>query len=181
MKYVLRCAAVALAMVLGACFESAQPLIAAGEGDFPFGQLVRYTFYEWDKEKGIWQPNETGTLKRVDDHYVELDDGGRRSDENPIQFKSVGNGYFIGQQKENAVYIYDLLRLQNDIAYQYGLACADEDRKFAEQGLLDSFTASERSGNTCKVSSFDKLRQIFLALAAERRQPQGMYAIQRQN
>ena len=177
--HVGRFAALILAAVVGACFESAEPLIAANDADFPFDKGVRYTFYEWDKERRVWHPNETGTLRRDGEHYVQLDDGSQRTDPDPIMFKSIGNGYFIAQQKENAAYIYDLVRLQNDMAYQYGLACANEDRKFADQGLLDSFTPTDRSGNTCRVSSFDKLRQIFLAIVAERPQPQGMYTIDR--
>jgi hypothetical protein len=171
--------AVALAAVLGACFESAEPLIATNDADYPFDKGVRYTFYEWDKERRTWQPQETGTLRREGDHYVQLDDGAKRNDPSPILFKDIGRGYFIAQQKESSAYIYDLVLLQNDIAYQFGFACATEDKAFADKGLLDSFTPTERSGNTCRVSNFDKLKEIFFAIAAERQQPQGMYAIDR--
>jgi hypothetical protein len=174
-----RCAAVGLAAVLAACFESAEPLIGANGGDFPLAPLTRYTFYEWDKERRTWQPNETGTLRREGDHYVQLDDGGRLNDANPIRLKTIGNGYFIAQQQNNALYIYDLLRIQNDVVYQFGFPCSPADRKFLDQGLLDAFTADERWGNSCKVSSFDKLRQIFLANAAEQGQPHGMYVLDR--
>jgi hypothetical protein len=178
-RHVQRFAALGLAIGLAACFESTEPLIGT-DGDFPFGDGVRYTFYEWDKEKGVWQPNETGTVQREGDHYVELDDGGQRNDASPIRFKDIGNGgYFIAQQRQdNGVYIYDLLKVQSDnLAYQFGFACRTEDRKFADQGLIDSFTADERWGNTCKVSDLDKLKRVFLAIAAEVNQPQGMYAI----
>ena len=177
--HVQRLAAVGLAAMLAACFESADPLIAAAEADFPFGPITRYTFYEWDKEKRTWQPNETGTVRREADHYIQLDDGGRLNDANQIRFKAIGNGYFIAQQQNDAVYIYDLLRIQNDIVYQFGFPCAATDRKFLDQGLLDAFVADERWGNSCKVSSLDKLRRIFLANAAEQGQPHGMYALHR--
>jgi len=179
MKQVLRCAVVALAMALGACFESAQPLIAAADADFPFDRSIRYTFYEWDKEKSTWQPSETGTVNRDGDHYVQLDDGGLVKDAAPFLLKSIGNGYFIAQQPNNAVYIYDLLRFQGDIVYQYGMACADADKKYADRGLLDSFTKDTPSGNTCSVSSFDRLSQTLRAIANDRPQPQGMFAITR--
>ena len=173
------CAAVALAAMLAACFESAEPLIVASQADFPFAQVSRYTFYEWDKERRVWQPHETGTLKREGDHYVQLDDGGRLDGSNAIRLKAIGDGYFIAQQQSNAIYIYDLLRMQNNIVFQFGFACAEADRRFVEQGLLDSFTPTERSGNVCRVSSLEKLRQIFLANAAEQNQPYGMFTIDR--
>jgi hypothetical protein len=179
LRHVQRFAAVGLAAILAACFESAQPLIAANEAEFPFGALTRYTFYEWDKERRSWQPNETGTVKREADHYVQLDDGGRLSDSNPIRLKGIGDGYFIAQQQNNSTYVYDLMKIQNDVAYQFGFPCSAADKKYVEQGLLDGFTADDRWGNTCRVSSFDKLRQIFLANAAEQNQPLGMYALQR--
>src|SRR5687768_1219666 len=115
MTIILRCAAVGLAMALGACFESVQPLIAAGSADFPFDRPVRYTLYEWDKEKSTWQPSETGTVNRDGDHYVQLDDGGLVKDAKPFLLKSIGNGYFVAQQPNDAVYIYDLVRMQGDI------------------------------------------------------------------
>jgi len=179
MKHVQRCAALALAAVLGACFESAQPLISAGDGDFPFDRSVRYTFYEWDKDKGTWQPSETGTVNREGDHYVQLDDGGLVNDAKPFLLKSIGNGYFIAQQPNDAVYFYDLLRIQGDIVYQYGMPCTEADKKFADQGLLDSFTKDTQYGNTCRVSNFDKLTQVLLAIAKDRPQPQGMYGLTR--
>ena len=44
MKTILRCAVVVVAMAVGACFESAQPLISAKTADFPFERSIRYTF-----------------------------------------------------------------------------------------------------------------------------------------
>jgi hypothetical protein len=179
MKQVLCCAVVGLAIALGACFESAQPLIAAKDADFPFQSTIRYTFYEWDKAKSTWQASETGTVNRDGDHYVQLDDGGLVKDAAPFLLKSIGNGYFIAQQPNNAVYIYDLLRFQGDIVYQYGIACADADKKYADQGLVDSFTKDTQFGNTCRVSSFAKLSQTLRAIANDRPQPQGMFTIAR--
>jgi hypothetical protein len=177
--HIQRVAAVGLAAVLAACFESAQPLIAANEAEFPFGEMTRYTFYEWDKERRTWQPNETGTVRREADHYLQLDDGGRIADASPIWLKSIGDGYFIAQQKNNNAYIYDLLKIQNDVVYQFGFPCAAADQKYVGQGLLDGFIADDRWGNTCRVSSFDKLKQIFLANAAAQNQPLGMYGLHR--
>jgi hypothetical protein len=179
MKQVLRCAVIGLAMALGACFESAQPLIAPGNADFPFNTGVRYTFYEWDKDKGIWQPSETGTVNREGDHYVQLDDGGLVKDAKPFLLKSIGNGYFVAQQPNEMVYVYDLLRIQGDIVYQYGMPCTDADKTFADDGLLDSFTKDTQYGNTCTVSDFDKLTQVLRTIAKDRPQPQGMYALTR--
>ena len=177
MKQVLRFAVVGLAMALGACFESAQPLISSGNADFPFTTNVRYTFYEWDKEKKGWQPSETGTVNRDGDHYVQIDDGGLTQDAKPFLLKSIGNGYYIAQQPNDMVYIYDLMKIQGDVVYQFGMPCTDADKTFADQRLLDSFTKDSFGGNSCRVSDFDKLAQVLLAIAKERPQPQGMYAI----
>jgi hypothetical protein len=59
------------------------------------------------------------------------------------------------------------------------MACADTDKKYADQGLIDSFVKDTPSGNTCRVSSFDKLSQTFRAIANDRPQPQGMFGIVR--
>jgi hypothetical protein len=178
MKTILRCAVVVVAMAVGACFESAQPLISAKTADFPLGTNLRYTFYEWDKEKKTWQPSETGTVNRDGDHYVQLDDGGLVKDATPFLLKSVGDGYFIAQQPNDMVYIYDLLKIQGDVIYQFGMPCEDADKKFADQGLLDRFIETQY-GNTCRVSDFDKLKQVLFAIAKERPQPQGMFGITR--
>jgi hypothetical protein len=177
MKTILRCAVVVVAMAVGACFESAQPLISAKSADFPLGPNLRYTFYEWDKEKKTWQPSETGMVNREGDHYVQIDDGGLVRDAKPFLLKSIGDGYFVAQQPDERVYIYDLLKIQGDVVYQFGMPCADADKKFADQGLLDSFMKDTQYGNTCRVSDFDKLKQVLFAIAKERPQPQGMYAI----
>ena len=180
MKHALRLAILGLAIALGACFQSVQPLIAAKDADFPFTSSFRYTLYEWDKEKSVWTPSETGTVNREGDHYVQLDDGGLVREAKPFLLKSIGNGYFIAQQPSgDMVYIYDLLKIQGDIIYQFGMPCTDADRKYADQGLLDSFMKDTQYGNTCRVSDFDKLRQVLLAVAKERPQPQGMYGIVR--
>jgi hypothetical protein len=178
MKQILRFAILTLAIALGACFESVQPLIAAKDADFPFDRTFRYTLYEWDKKKSVWTPSETGTVNRDGDHYVQVDDGGLVKDATPFLLKSVGNGYFIAQQPNDMVYIYDLLKIQGNVVYQFGMPCSDEDKKYADRKLLDSHVGGQY-GNSCRVSNFDKLRQVLLAVAKERPQPQGMYAITR--
>lgn len=175
MKTILRCAVVVVAMAVGACFESAQPLISAKGADFPLGTNLRYTFYEWDKEKKTWQPSETGMVNREGDHYVQIDDGGLVRDAKPFLLKSIGDGYFVAQQPDDRVYIYDLLKIQGDIVYQFGMPCEDADKKYADKGLLDFMET--QYGNTCRVSDFDKLKQVLFAIAKERPQPQGMYAL----
>ncbi len=177
MKTILRCAVVVVAMAAGACFESAEPLISAKSADFPFGTNLRYTFYEWDKEKKTWQPSETGMVNRDGDHYVQIDDGGLVKEAKPFLLKSIGDGYFIAQQPNEMAYIYDLLKIQGDIVYQFGMPCTDVDKTFADQGLIDSFMKDTQYGNTCRVSDFDKLKQVLFAIAKERPQPQGMYAL----
>jgi hypothetical protein len=176
MKTILRCAVVVVAMAAGACFESAEPLISATSADFPLGTNLRYTLYEWDKEQKTWTPSETGMVNREGDHYVQIDDGGLVKDAKPFLLKGIGDGYFIAQQPNEKTYIYDLLKIQGDIVYQFGMPCEDADKTFADQGLLDGFMETQY-GNTCRVSDFDKLKQVLFAIAKERPQPQGMYAL----
>ena len=163
-----------LAAMLCGCFQSAQPLINAQNADYPFDGTFHYTFYEWSKDSKTWSPSDTGTIKRDGDHYMQLADVGTDNGD-PFFLKSIGDNLYIAQQPDKSNFIYDLVRLNGNIIYQYGLACSDEDQKFAAQGLIDSFKPESSGSNTCVVSSLDKLTRMFRAIAAERRQPQGMF------
>ena len=164
-------------VMLGGCYESATPLIAARDADFPFERTFHYTFYEWNKDTRNWQPSETGTISRDGDHYVQLTDVGTNDKGDPFLLKSIGDNYYIAQQPNNANFIYDLVRINGNIVYQYGMICADEDKKFVTQGLIDSFKTDSTRGNICAVSNLDKLARLFRAIAAERPQPQGMFGM----
>jgi len=166
---------VVLTMLLGGCFESATPLIAAANADYPFAQTFHYTFYEWNKDAKNWQPSETGTISRDGDHYVQLADLSSSDKGDPFLLKSIGDNYYIAQQPNNSTFIYDLVRINGNIIYQYGMNCADTDKKFVAQGLIDSFKTESTRGNVCAVSSLDKVGRLFRAIAAERPQPQGMF------
>jgi hypothetical protein len=167
-----------LALMLGGCFESELPLIAAQEADYPFERGFHYTFYEWNKEARNWEPSETGSVQRDGDHYMQLADVGVSDKGDPFLLKSIGDNYYIAQKSDNSssIYVYDLVRINGNIVYEYGLPCTDEDRKFVAQGLIDSFTV-DSAGNRCSVSSLDKLARVFRAITAERPQPQGMYGL----
>jgi len=117
------------------------------------------------------------TVRRDGDHYVQLTDIGVSDTGDPFLLKSIGDNYYIAQKVDNSLFIYDLVRINGNIVYQYGLPCADEDRKFVAQGLIDSFAVDSPGGNKCTVSSLEKLARLFRAIAAERSQPQGMYGI----
>jgi len=166
-----------LALTLGACFESERPLIAAQEADYPFERGFHYTFYEWNKQARNWEPSETGSVQRDGDHYVQLADVGGNDKGDPFLLKGIGDNYYIAQKPNSSSFIYDLVRINGNIVYQYGLPCTDEDRKFVAQGLIDSFAVDSPSGNKCSVSNLDKLARVFRAIAAERPQPQGMFGM----
>jgi len=168
--------ALALALILGGCFESTTPLIPAANADYPFERTFHYTFYEWNKDTKVWQPSETGTISRDGDHYVQLPDIGNDQGD-AFLLKSIGDNYYIAQQPNKATFIYDLVRINGNIIYQYGMSCADEDKKFVEQGLIDSFKTDSTRGNVCAVSSLEKVARLFRAIAAERPQPQGMFGV----
>jgi hypothetical protein len=108
---------------------------------------------------------------------VQLADVGVSDTGNPFLLKSIGDNFYIAQQPNNSSFIYDLVRINANIVYEFGMICTDEDRKFVAQGLIDSFTVDSPNGNKCAVSSLDKLARVFRAIVAERPQPQGMYGI----
>ena len=170
--------AAVLAAMLSGCFESEQPLITAGNADYPFDRDFHYVFYEWNKDSKNWEPSETGTVKRDGDHYVQLADVGNDNG-NPFFLKAIGDNFYVAQQPNRSNYMYDLVRINGNIIYQYGMSCTDEDKKFAEQKLIDSFKAESNGGNTCRVSNLNQLGRVFRAIAVDRPQPQGMFGMDR--
>jgi hypothetical protein len=167
-----------LAALLSGCFESEQPLISAQNADYPFERDFHYVFYEWNKDAKNWEPSETGTVKRDGDHYVQLPDVGNDSGD-PFLLKAIGDNFYIAQQPSKSSHIYDLVRINGNIIYQYGMSCTDADKRFAQQKLIDSIKTDSNGGNTCMVSSLDKLGRVFRAIADERPQPQGMFGVDR--
>jgi len=164
--------------LLSACYQSAAPLIAAGTGDFPFAAKLRYTAFEWNAEMRQWEPSEPGTTSREGDHYVQIVDGGAPSDTTPFTLKSIGGGFYIGQEESDSHYNYDLLKIEGDIVYEYALSCSESDRPFLAQGLIDAIAMEGVVGNVCTVSNFDKLAAVFRAGAGSR-QPKAKFVIQR--
>ena len=165
------------ALALGGCYESKAPLIAPSEAEFPFADGTRYVFYEWNAENRHWDTNLAGSLTREGDHYDQFDETGYLTETKSFRLKAIGGGYYIAQQENDQVYVYDLIRVDGDIVYEFGMPCRDEDEKFLGSRLIDSFTKDSPYGNTCAVSDFAKLAQAFRAIAAKRPQPQGKYAL----
>ncbi len=88
--------------LLSACYQSAAPLIAPGAGDFPFAAPLRYTAFEWNAEMKQWEPSEPGATTREGDHYVQTPDGGAPTDATPFMLKSIGGGFYIGQEEADS-------------------------------------------------------------------------------
>jgi hypothetical protein len=164
--------------LLSACYQSAAPLIAPGAGDFPFGASLRYTAFEWNAEMKQWEPDEPGSTSREGDHYVQAADGSAPGDATPFTLKSIGGGFYIGQEQADSHYNYDLLKIEGDTVYEYALSCSESDRSFLAQGLIDAIEMEGVVGNVCTVSNFDKLATVFRA-GAESRQPKAKFVIQR--
>ena len=165
------------ALVLSGCYQSAQSLIATGAGDFPFPQRARYTSFEWNAAMNAWDESEPGLAVRDGDHYVQTPDGSTPNDATPFMLKSIGGGYYIGQEESDSHYVYDLLKIEGDTVYEYGLTCDDAARAFQSQGLIDGIESAGVLGNTCTVSNFDKLAQVFRAQV--NRQPKAKFVIAR--
>lgn len=171
------CMMLAFAGLLAGCYESAHPLIAANMADFPLGNSTRYRLYEWNTELRQWDISEAGTVTRNGDHYDEIDDIAFIPDAKPFLLKSIWDNSYVAQQNSGSAYVYDLVRIESDAIYEYGMPCEEADRKFVGQGLIDSFSTDNGWGNTCTVSSFEKLARVFRAIAAENRQPHGKYVL----
>jgi hypothetical protein len=170
--------AVLCSALLSACYQSTAPLIAPGTADFPFGAQFRYTAFEWNTEMKQWEPDEPGSTSREGDHYVQASDGSPPSDASPFTLKSIGGGFYIGQEESDSHYNYDLLKIDGDTVYEYALSCGESDRTFLAQGLIDKIAIEGVLGNVCTVSNFDKLAAVFRA-GAQSRQPKAKFVIQR--
>ena len=114
---------------------------------------------------------------RDGDHYVQTPDGSAPGDATPFTLKSIGGGFYIGQEEADSHYVYDLLKIEGDTIYEYGLTCDDAARPFQSQGLIDTIETAGLLGSTCTVSNFDKLAQVFRAAAG--RQPKAKFIIAR--
>jgi len=173
------CMALVCSALLSGCYQSTTPLIAAGTSDFPFGARTRYTAFEWDADMKQWEMSEPGSTSRDGDHYVQLADGSSPADATPFTLKSIGGGFYIGQEEADSRYVYDLLKIDGDTVYEYALSCDDESgQPFVMQGLIDSITTEGVLGKICTVSSFDKLARVFRTIQ-EQRQPKAKFVIQR--
>jgi hypothetical protein len=159
-------------MLLGGCFESATPLIAATNADYPFEQPFHYMFYEWNKDAKNWEPSETGTISRDGDHYVQLADLGNSDKGDPFLLKSIGDNYYIAQQPNNSSFIY-VRSARRIISTNMGWR-APTGTRVRRTGPARFIHRRSTAGSICVVSSLRKGR-LFRAIAAERPQPQGMF------
>jgi hypothetical protein len=164
-------------LLLSGCYQSAQPLIAANAGDFPFPQRARYAAFEWNAGTQAWDGSEPGLAVRDGDHYVQTPDGSAPGDATAFMLKSIGGSFYIGQEEADSHFVYDLLKIEGDAIYEYGLTCDDAARLFQSQGLIDTIESAGLLGNTCTVSNFDRLAQVFRAAAG--RQPKAKFVIAR--
>ena len=147
-------------MLLSGCYQSAAPLIAPGAGDFPFGARVRYTSFEWNAEMRQWEMAEPGLTLRDGDHYVQMVDGSAPSNATPFRAEEHRRRSLCRTGMADSHYVYDLLKIEGDIVYEYAMSCDESDRKFMVQGSIDDIKMEGLLGKTCTVSSFDKLSQV---------------------
>ena len=91
------------ALGLTGCFKSEQPLISAGDADFPFTTIT----YADPNGKEI-------TLNKTGDTYVNTDDG----DESALRLKALDENTFIGQiaveDDDGDGYLYALVEIAED-------------------------------------------------------------------
>ena len=177
-KSIPACVALVCSVLLSGCYQSAAPLIAPGAADFPWGARVRYTSFEWNAAMRQWEPAEPGVTSRDGDHYVQVVDGSPPGDATPFTLKSIGGDFYIGQEEADSRYVYDLLKIEGDLVYEYAMSCDESARKYVAQGLIDDIKMEGLLGNTCTVSSFDKLAQVLRAIA-ENGQPKANFVIER--
>jgi hypothetical protein len=109
-----RGAVLVCALALAGCYESKAPLIAPSEAEFPFADGTRYVFYEWNAESRHWDTNLVGSLTRENDHYDQFDETGYLTGTKSFRLKAIGGDY-IAQQENEQAYLYDLIRVEDDI------------------------------------------------------------------
>lgn len=102
----IRTAALAcISLGLSGCFTSEQPLVSAGDADFPFESL---TYHQADSEDRV-------TLLRVSDGYRPASEADA---DDRVLLKAVGEGLYVAQVRapgsDEGRYLYGLIRVAND-------------------------------------------------------------------
>lgn len=146
----------AAAVVLASCYETATPLINGTIAQWPLGDGITYTKRD---SAGTLAPV-SGRLWRDGDTYLILDDG---STEDPgrIRFHALRDNLFVAQRDNGGRYNYDLVRVEADAVYAYGLRCDPaEDALFIASGVM---TVSTDVDVTCTPNSLDTLQAVFEA------------------
>jgi hypothetical protein len=152
------CFAACACLLLAACYVSDNPLYNATTDSFyPFAAGAHYQRYTSTPE-GEWNLDESGTLNLNGSWYQTVNSKGDQS--KLFIVKSWGQYAIIEGQDGNS-YIYDLVRIDGDTVYDYGVSCDDDDPDALKNaGLISRIDTDENGLSSCKVETADALQQI---------------------
>jgi hypothetical protein len=168
------------AFALAACYVTGKPLITAANAAYPFADGTAFTAYSWEEDRNGWEQSGSGKVVRVGERYrlVPNPEPGEAHDpEDEVVFllADLGDGYFAAEASEkDGKILLDVAKVEGDTVIQYVLMCEAEDKKLAEQGIIDRFEDGEFT-DTCAVSSLEQLRRAFRAKLAAGMKPRAKY------
>jgi hypothetical protein len=172
----------AAALALSACFVTREPLITQANAVWPFAHGTAFTAYSWKDETKTWEASGSGSVLRLGDRYrlhpnPDPDSGEAPDPDDDTDFllADMGDGYYMAEArtKESAILV-DVIKVEGATVLQYVLMCEPEDKKLADERIIDGFEAGEFT-NSCRVSSIDQVRRAFRAKLAAGMVPQARY------
>jgi hypothetical protein len=159
-----------LALGLGGCLVSQEPLIAPGEAAFPLADLASAERLR-PKGETEWEHDANEGARRAGSSYIVTHEDG---DEIELTLKRIAQNIFIAQSKsKEGGYIYGLLVFDTDRIYEYGVDCPDFN---AEEAQRYGIVASKDSDD-CTVTSAQGLAAGYLAYLKKGHKPSGVYVL----
>lgn len=159
-----------LALGLGGCLVSRQPLIAPGEAAFPLPDLASA---ERLKPKGEteWEHDTNQAARRAGSSYIVTDEDG---EEMELTLKRIGQTTFVAQSKsKEGDYVYGLLVFNSGKIYEYGVDCPD----FAAEEAQRYGIVAKPDSDDCTVTSIEGLEAGYLAYLRKGGKPSGVYVL----
>lgn len=163
-------------LLLAACYVSDNPLYNATTDSFyPFAAGSHYQRYSSTPE-GEWNADETGTLNLNGSWYQTVNSKGDQS--KPFILKSWGQYAIVEGQEDNG-YIYDLVRIDGNTIYDYGISCDDDNPDALKNaGLISRIDTDEDGFSSCTVESGQNLEQIMQRALDAGAKPDSKYVIE---
>jgi hypothetical protein len=169
------------ALLLAGCYVTTKPIITPANAAYPFADGTTFTAWSWEEDKKEWEPSGSGKVIRVADRYrlkPDPEPGEQPDAEDEVLFllADLGGGVYAAQAQENDdnTILLDIAKVEGDTVYQYVLMCGPDDKKLADQGIIETYEHAEFA-DTCAVGSLDQLRRAFEAKLAAGMVPRAKY------